>query len=157
VAKSPNEVWAHTLIAMSLHLQNRIPEARQRYEKILAIDPRAAIAANNLATLMADEGQNLDKALDLAQTAKQQLPDSPEVSDTLGSVYLRKGLSSMALPAFEFSARTDPANPVYQYHLGMTYEKMGDKVKARTALQRALALQPDFEGASDARRLLSAL
>ena len=157
VARRPKAVWAHTLIAMSLHLQNRKAEARQRYEKILEIDPRAVIASNNLAMLLLDDGQNLDRALSLAQTAKQQLPDSPEVNDTLGSVYSKKGFDSLAIAPLELSARKDSTNPLYQYHLGLAYAQVGQKAKARTALQGALSLNGEFVGSIEARRVLASL
>jgi Flp pilus assembly protein TadD len=142
---------------MSLHIQNRKMEARQRYEKILQIDPRAVVASNNLAMLYLEEGQNLDTALGLAQTAKEQLPDSPEVNDTLGLVYAKKGLGNLAIVPLELSARKDPTNPVYQYHLGLAYAQVGQTMKARAVLQDALALNAAFDGSTDARRVLAAL
>jgi tetratricopeptide (TPR) repeat protein len=157
VARQPKAVWAHTMIAVSLQLQNRLSDARQRYETALGIDPNAAIAANNLAQMLADEGQNLDRALNLAQAAKRQLPDSPEVNDTLGSVYLKKGLANLAVAPFEFSVRKQPGDPTYHYHLAMAYIESGDQAKGRSALERALALKPDFDGSVDARRMLAGL
>ena len=99
VARQPKAVWAHTMIAISLELQNRKTEARDRYRKVLEIDSRAAIAANNLAMIYVEEGQNLNQALQLAQTAVQQLPESPEVNDTLG----------MGLPQAEFAGVGSPS------------------------------------------------
>jgi tetratricopeptide (TPR) repeat protein len=157
VARQPKEVWAHTMIAISLELQNRKTEARDRYRKALEIDPRAAIAANNLAMIYVEEGQNLDQALQLAQTAVQQRPDSPEVSDTLGSVYLKQNLPALAIRPFELSASKDPDNPLYHYHLGLAFAQMGDRAKARVALGRALSLGRNFDGMADAKRVLSSL
>ena len=50
-----------------------------------------------------------------------------------------------------------PSNPLYHYHLGLAYAKQGDHDRARAALQRALKLKPDFNGAEDARAQLAAL
>jgi multidrug efflux pump len=50
-----------------------------------------------------------------------------------------------------------PNNPTYRYHLGMVYSKTGDPQKAREMLQSALKLNPNFPGASDARRTLDSL
>jgi len=157
VAKDPKAVWAHTLIAVILHIQGRVPEARASYEQILAIDPEAAVAANNLAMVLLDEGRELDRALGLAQAAMRRQPNSPDASDTLGSVYAKKGLPALAVPAFQFSATADPANPVYLYHLGLAYLQAGDKPKARGALERALALNKPFEGRDDAQKKLASL
>ena len=158
VTRNPKEsIWARTLIAMSLHVQDRKTDAKKRYEEILQQDPQAAIAANNLATLLTEENQNPDRALDLAQTAKRGLPNSPEVNDTLGMAYLKKGLTTLAVSAFEFSVQKDGANPEYRSHLGLAYAAAGQKDKARASLEKALSLNPNFAGAADARRALAAL
>ena len=60
----------------------------------------------------------------------------------------------MAVPPLEASVLKDPNNPTSKYHLGMAYAKAGQTAKARTALQQALALNPSFDGADDARALL---
>ena len=125
VAKQPKAVWAHTMIAQSLHLQNRTAEARQRYERILEIDPRAAIAANNLAMMLLQEGQSLDRALELAQTAKQQEPDNPNFNDTLGAVYLRKGLADLAVPPAGILGPEGPVESRVPVHLGQAYAQAG--------------------------------
>jgi Flp pilus assembly protein TadD len=53
------------------------------------------------------------------------------------------------------SAAKDPNNALYQYHLGLAYASSGDAVQARGSLTRALALKSDFDGADQARSLLS--
>ena len=150
-----NAVGAHTVIALILQMQKKDAEARARYEKVLALDPRAAVAANNLAWIYAETGGNLDLALQLAQTAKSQLTDRPEVNDTLGWVYYKKGLATLAVSPFQQSIEKDPKNPMYHYHLGLAYTKTGDKDGARKALEQALQLNPKFEGAADAQRALA--
>jgi Flp pilus assembly protein TadD len=150
-------VAGYTLSGMILQLQNKPAEARAKYEKVLAIDSRAPVAANNLAWIYAETGGNLDIALQLAQTAKGQLPERPEVNDTLGWLYYKKGLATLAVPPLRESVKSDPKNPIYQYHLGLAYAKNGDTANARQALTQALSLKPNFEGAEDARRVLASL
>jgi tetratricopeptide (TPR) repeat protein len=155
--KDPKSVGAHTMVAMILQSQGKQAEARRRYEQIMQIDPAAAVAANNLAYIYAETDGNLDVALQLAQVARQKLPDAPEVGDTLGYVYLKKDMASMAVTPLEASVLKDPRNPTFQYHLGMAYAGAGRTAKAKTALEQALALNPSFEGAADARVLLAKL
>ena len=125
--------------------------------RVLAIDSKAPVAANNLAWITAEEGGNLDVAMQLAQTAKSQLPDRAEVDDTLGWVYYKKGLASLAITSFQMSVERDTKNPLYHYHLGLAYAKNGDKDKARDSLKQALSLSPTFDGASDAQKALATL
>jgi tetratricopeptide (TPR) repeat protein len=155
--KQPTAVGAHTLVAIILQMQNRIPEAQQRYERTLQINPRAAVAANNLAWLYAEQNTNLDVALQLAQTAKAQMPESPEVDDTLGWVYYKRELPDLAISSFKKSLEKDPANPSYLYHLGLAHLKKGDKVQARESLEKALRAKPNFPEAAEAKRLLAGI
>ena len=138
-------------------IRGRIPDAQKRYEDIIARDSRAAVAANNLAWLYAQRGGNLDVALELARTAKQQLPQQAEVSDTLGWIYYKKNLVSLAVTSLEECAGKDPKNGTYAYHLGLAYAKNGDTRRARTQLERALKLNLADDLSVDARRVLSSL
>jgi len=151
----PNNIGAGTMVGMIFEAQGKKDEAKKAYEKIYEHNPKAAIAANNLAVLLAQEGTNLDRALNLAQAAKAQLPDDPNVSDTLGWVYYKKDLASLAIEPLEFSVQKDPSRGVFQYHLGLAYMKVGEKDKGREWLERALKLQPDSELAAEARKALS--
>src|SRR5206468_10004709 len=67
-----------------------IPKALQAYEQVLALNPRSALAANNLAYLYSDHGGDKEKALQLAQMAKEEAPDEPQVSDTLGWILYKR-------------------------------------------------------------------
>jgi Flp pilus assembly protein TadD len=155
--RQPRPVQAHTLAGIILEAQNNKVEARKRYEQALALDPEMPVAANNLAWMTAETGGNLDVALQLAQTATKRLPDHPAVQDTLGWIYYKKGLATLAIEPFEKSVEKDPKNPAYHFHLGLAYAKTGDSPRARQALQQALALSSNFAGAADARQLLASL
>lgn len=146
-----------TMVGLLYHLEDDLDQARVWYEKALAIDPRAAAAANNLAWLLAERNERLDAALLLAQTARAQLPTRPEVSDTLGWVYYKKDMAGMAVPMFTRSVEQDPKNAMYHYHLGLALARQGNDAAARASLQRALNLQPDSPYASDATRALREL
>ena len=72
-------------------------------------------------------------------------------------VYLKKQLPSLAIPPLRLAVEKDPANPAFHYRLGLAYSQTGDKVSARQALEQALKLKADFEGAEDARKVLRTL
>jgi Flp pilus assembly protein TadD len=156
-AARPKAVGPHTAVGVLMQLQNRLSEARAAYERALAIDANAAVAANNLAWLHVTTGGSLDVALHLALTAKVRLPDVPGVNDTLGFIYYKKGLHNFALPPLQAAVAGDARDASYRYHLGLAYAGLGDKARAREALQHALKLDPAFEGAADARATLARL
>jgi tetratricopeptide (TPR) repeat protein len=153
-ARQPNAVAPQTMAGLILQAQGKNEEARRRYERLVELDPRAAVASNNLAWMYASGGEQLDRALQLARAAKAELPDHAGVNDTLGFVYIKKQLPSLAIPPLRLAVEKDPANPAFHYHLGLAYSLVGDKVAARQALERALRLKGDFEGAEDARKVL---
>ena len=157
VAKQPKALGAATMIGMIYEMQGLKSEARRQYEKVVHQDATAGVASNNLAWMYVEDGGNLDLALQLAQNAKSRLPNRPEVNDTLGWVYYKKDLATLALPALREAVDKDPSNPTYQYHLGLAYAKTGDRQKAKEALQRALAIKADFSGAEDAKKVLETL
>jgi Flp pilus assembly protein TadD len=107
--------------------------------------------------MYAETGENLDVALQLAQTAKSQLPDNSQVNDTLGWLYYKKGFASQAVLFLEEASKQGPPNPGTQYRLGLAYLKNGDKKNARASLEQALKLNPEFEGAADARKTLAGI
>ena len=150
----PKAVGPPTMIAIIYGAQGNWNEARRHYEKVLQIDDHAVVASNNLAYIYAKEGINLDVALQLAQTAKNALPDVPEVNDTLGYVYVRKGLGSLAVPPLEAGVRKDPKNPLRLLHLGQAYALTGEKAKAKKALEAALAISGRSKAPKRRGRLL---
>ena len=154
--RQPKSIAAPTMVALILEAQKKPAEAQKVYEKIVATSPTAAVAANNLAWLYAEGSGNLDVAMQLAVSASQQLPKVPEVTDTLGWIYVRKGLPELAIPLLISSVEGDPRNASYRYHLGLAYVKKGDNRKAKDAFDAALKLHPGLKEASDARAALPA-
>ena len=152
--RHPKSIAAGTMIAMVLEHQRLLPDAEKEYQRVLSIDPNAAVAANNLAWLYVSSNRKLDEALQLSQTALRQLPDEPNVHDTLGWIYYRKNMAASAIPHLESSIRTLPNDPTFRYHLGMALVQTGDWNKAREQLKRAFSLQPTFEGAAEAKKAL---
>jgi tetratricopeptide (TPR) repeat protein len=157
VNRAPNSVPANTMLGTILQLQGRTPEAKARYGKALQTDPRAAVAANNLAWLDATNNGNLDMALQLAQTAKAQLPNRHEVDDTLGYIYYKKGLSSMAIESLSASATRQPDNPSYNYHLALAYHQSGNNAEAKKYLEKVVNSKAKFEQIDEARKLLESI
>jgi putative PEP-CTERM system TPR-repeat lipoprotein len=157
VSKRPESIPARTMGAMLAHAMNQRADAKERYRKTLEVDSSAVVAANNLAWMYAEDNENLDLALQIAQAAKAKAPDSAAVNDTLGWVYYRKGLASLAIDPLKVSVEREPRNASYHYHLGVASAAAGNTALARESLQKALSLQPNFNGAAEARKALETL
>jgi tetratricopeptide (TPR) repeat protein len=160
VEARPRAIFAHTMLGIIAERQGRVSEAVEHYRRALAIDRETPIAANNLAWLYAEQNRNIDEAVLLAQAAQKRLPDSPEVNDTIGWVFYRSerpDLLTLAVSYLRDAVEADGDNPVYRYHLGAAYARSGRTPQAREQLERALELNPEFQGAGDTRRLLGSL
>ncbi len=142
-----------TLAAVLAHAQGKLDVAQQRYEKVVAANPQAAVAANNLAWLYAEKGTNLDVALNLAQSAHRAEPDDVNFLDTLGVVLSKKGLWDMAITELRDAARRSD-NPTIYLHLAQALAGKGSDAEARETARKALAIDPNFPEADEARRLV---
>ncbi len=71
------------------------------YQEVLKRDRQNPFALNNLAFLMAKNGEDLQKALSMAEEARRGMPRSVEVHDTLAYVYVRLGMKRNAAAALE--------------------------------------------------------
>lgn len=131
--------------------------AMKWYDKAVQANSNAAVASNNLAWIYANRNQNLDVALQLAVAASGDVPGEPEFADTLGWIYEKKQLYSLAIRTLQRSLELDPKNPVHLYHLGVAYAETGDDANARKTLQAALKINPAFDGADQARKVLATL
>ena len=153
----PDDPRANTLLGSLEQTKGDINKATDYYKKALQLDSSQAVAANNLAFLMVENGENTDVALSYAQTARRSLPNSPSTADTLAWVYYHKGTYSLARDLLEDAVKADPNDPSMHYHLGLTYSKLGDKTNAAIQLKKANELAPDSQSGKQAAEALSHL
>ena len=143
VAARPDAAPLRFTLGTLLEAEGQRAEAIAEYEEAIRLDGSLAVAKNNLAYLLAEEGQDLDRALELAQQAKSQLPDSPNASDTLGWVLLKKGIPEAAIGYLrEAEGGFPPDHPDLgwvRFHLAKAYEVNRQEDLARETLERALA------------------
>jgi Flp pilus assembly protein TadD len=72
-------------------------------------------------------------------------------------VYYKKGMTTLAIQALREAASQSPTNPRIQYRLGVAYLSSGDRNNARASLEKSLKLDPKFDSADEARRLLGTI
>jgi tetratricopeptide (TPR) repeat protein len=143
VAARPDSAPLQLIVGTLYELRGDQDHAAESYERAISLDPDLAPAKNNLAYLLAERGENLDRALDLAQEAKSLLPDNPNTADTLGWVLYKKGIPSAAIGYLQEADQGfdthDPSFGVVRHHLALAYEANGENDKARTTLEGALS------------------
>jgi len=109
----------------------------------------AVIALNNLAYVLLEYANQPEEALKYAQQAHELAPDHPDIEDTMGWAYYRKGIYGMAVEHLAHAVARDgkqmsPASNVRKYHLAMAYFKNGERERAMTTLEAAVKLAPDI-------------
>lgn len=154
IAKNPKYLAGYMAVGTIYDQKGDGKKAETYYRKALDIKKDFGPAANNLAWSLAERGGNIDEALTFAQIAKEQLPNSSAVMDTLGYIYYLKGTYLNAIAELQDSLARDPGNAVVNHHMGLAQYKNNDKGKAKDFFEKALQLDPDFKGADEARRLL---
>jgi tetratricopeptide (TPR) repeat protein len=138
----PANLTATLGYAMLLEETGQAEPARSMYEELLRADPGNATALNNLAYLKAEQGVDLDQALGYARLALQRSPHDPNISDTLGLIYIRKKLTTQAVQLLQELVAQVPGNASFHLHLGMALYDAGDKQLAKKELEKALQYKP---------------
>jgi tetratricopeptide (TPR) repeat protein len=153
----PQDVNARMQLGSLLVELNRNEEARDCFEKLVALHPDFASAYNNLAFLYSERLANLDKAAANAKKARDLDPRNPAMADTLGWIEWLRGNYADALPLLEEAVTGLPAYPSARYHLAMTHDKLGHLDVATKELEKAIAIPGDFPEKSAAVGRLAAL
>ena len=154
---APNDPGPLLQLGLLMDGTGRREQAKPIYEQILRIQQDHPIALNNLAFIKAEEGTDLDTALSMAQRAFQAQPQSPDIADTLGWVYIRKNLSGETIRVFTDLVKKYPSNPMYRYHYGMALMQRGDRPAAKRELESALKNQPSKSETDKIQELLRQL
>jgi tetratricopeptide (TPR) repeat protein len=122
---------------------------------VIRRSPGQAGARNDLAWLLAESGQDLDRALALAKAA-HKIDPNPNITDTLGWVYLQRGDNAHAAELFQEALDKRPDSPSIRYHLGLALARQGDHQRALELLRQAVKGGP-FPEADAARSEIARL
>jgi len=134
----------HHTVGVIYETSGDLDRAREHYEMAILQSPDMAQSKNNLAYILAEQGESLDRALKLAQEAKELLPDSPNVADTMGWVLYKRGGRGVEAAVGYLREAEQGMNPdsdglgFVRLHLALAYEGTGSQDKAIESLDRAL-------------------
>lgn len=134
----------------------RYDEAADQFRAVLELEPENSLALNYLGYMWADNGENLEQALELIRRAVDLDPNNGAFVDSLGWALFRLGEFEQARRHLERANQLVPLDSTILEHLGDVYVALGDSQRAREAYEQALAIN-DEENVESVRRKLSEL
>lgn len=128
------------------------------YEKAYQLGNRDPALLIEIALLLTENGDQLDRAERLARTAVASSNRDPEALDALGIVLLRESLYPAAAESFrqallEAAKSGDAPRAATHYRLGLALEAIGDRDVSRKHFSRAHALDPNLPTPPNPRSL----
>ncbi|MDQ2944951.1 MAG: tetratricopeptide repeat protein [Acidobacteriota bacterium] len=152
---SPKDPVPLLQVALLFDTNGRPDEARKTYEDVLKMQPDNPVALNNIAYAKADEGVDLDNALQLAERARTKKPDDPDVLDTVSLIFLKKNSTDEGLRLLKELVARVPANPTYHLHLALALYQKGNKPEAKKELETASRFNPSERDQQRIRELMA--
>jgi tetratricopeptide (TPR) repeat protein len=159
---NPKEPALYILTGVVYEHKHELDKAKAAYQTALQLKPDNPQASNNLAYVLLETHGNVDQALQLAQTARRNMPESSNVADTLGWAFYQKGVYESAIGMFQEAIKLaaknkENDNPTYHYHLGLAYARTERPGLARQHLEHVLKIDPKYSGADDVKKQLAEL
>lgn len=152
--KFPDDAPLLFAVACLRTAQRRDDDAAALYARVRQLRPRHVPALNNLAAVLSGQPRRRQEALGYINRAIELAGRRPALLDTKAMVLLESDPRQAVTLLREAASQAD-ADPRHHLHMARAYQRLGDLVQARAALQRAVA--GDLDRAtltgSDARML----
>lgn len=140
---------SHSLLAQGFYLMGNEKEAIKNWEMAIAKNPNDANSHNNLAfCLFKSTTPNLDRALQLINTANTISPNNAEVLDTFGQILMAAKRPKEAINKFEQSINADENRIETRKKLVDAYLAAGikDLAKAQQEVIESMTPKTDSDG-----------
>lgn len=124
-AKSPGKARVHGNLGKAYLDRGRYEEARQSFERAVALDPQIVGAYNNLAVIYLDHVRDWDKARAALEKVLSREPAHVESLVNLGVLELRLHRPEQALRPLQKALEVEPSSRGGLYNLGAAYLDLG--------------------------------
>jgi Flp pilus assembly protein TadD len=140
IARQPSFVKAYIALGSLYEQVKEYQKAKTAYETGLRYAPDDNVLLNNLAWVNLVHLGDKSAAYIGVRNALSLTPEDPDIQDTLAWWYYLNDEHHYALALLKKIVATSPANPLYRYHLGMVYLKLGEQQAARLHFHKAMEL-----------------
>jgi tetratricopeptide (TPR) repeat protein len=118
--------------------QKKYDLAEESFHKVIADDPKDAMALNYLGYMLADRGTRVEEALGYIRRALTLDPQNGAYLDSLGWAYYRLGNYDLAEENLRRASERIGNDPTVHQHLGELYQKTGRLKLAAANFERSL-------------------
>jgi Tfp pilus assembly protein PilF len=157
---APGNVVAATQLGVALVAASRLAEAREQFQRALQLDPKFTDARYDLASVEAASRQWATAASEFKRVLSER-PDDVKSRQHLGEVLYLWGDELVNSKRYDLAALRYREALVYragdaELHtsLGMVLAQLGRLQEARSELEKAIRINPNFE---PARKALAAI
>ncbi|WP_243363581.1 tetratricopeptide repeat protein [Fundidesulfovibrio terrae] len=144
-AKWPGSTEALYRYGVALERMKNREESLKVMERILTLEPGNPDALNFVGYALAEDGRDLDRALDLVSKALLTSPENPYYIDSLAWVHFKRGDLKKAWAEIQRAVAKPMEDPAIWEHYGDIAKAMGNRKDAAKGYSRALEM-----GASNA-------
>ncbi len=127
--KSENRAATATHIAQVYYAQGRRRKAIEYYERAVEYGPLAPLVLNNLAWTYAEEGVQLDRALELSLQSLKADEDNVVYLDTYAELFYKKGKYGHALALMQRALELEPEDGEHHRYLREQMQKFRRALK----------------------------
>lgn len=139
--KEKEEYFVLYELGRELVIKNKLEEAKETFEKSLAIKDDYAPTLSSLGAIHLQSG-DIDKAESIIKKSLLVNGGDDSAHANLGIIYSKKGLYNKAIRKLERAIEINNQSADHYYNLGLIYERMGKEKKAEECFDRARELNP---------------
>lgn len=140
---APADPGAWCLLGMIEEHRGRADAAERSYRRALAADAGSALAANNLACVLAARPETRAEALELIARSAHAMPQEPHLAATHAWILLGAGSPSAALAVLEDATRRHPGHALLRVHMAEALRRTGREKAAADVYAEALRLDAE--------------
>jgi Flp pilus assembly protein TadD len=144
LARNPDSWLAQSNLGWVLGMEGRTPEAIERLETAVRLNPSIAQVHMNLGVLLARTPERREEGIAQFREALRIQPENAMAHNNLGGALAQTpGRMPEAIAEYQVALRINPDLPDAHFNLGMAYSETGRTPEAIREFEAALRVMPD--------------